>query len=159
MKNGKLLLLGLILLVFAGAARIFLAPTHAKAAPPQTAMLACRQAAPAIVLGLKPVSPPLMASLVLKNQGRVPVTGFRIGWMLSYSGQAHPVIGPHLRPVRPIAPGQSVQVPAQGSREGSLRAVPDSVTFFVAQVDFPGGRVWKPTLQQLGCEGDVARAR
>lgn len=159
MKKSNLLLLGLILLVFAGAVRIFLAPPQAKAAPPQIPMMTCRQAAPATVLGLKPVSPPLMALLMLKNRSRIPVTGFRIGWMLSYSGQTHPVIGPHLRPVHPISPGQSVQVPAQGSRQGALRSVPDSVTFFVAQVDFPNGRVWKPTLQELGCEGDVARAR
>lgn len=159
MKNGKVLLLGLILLAFAGAARIFLTPPQAKAAPPEIPLNACRQPAPASVFGLKPVSPPLMASLMLKNQSRIPVTGFRIGWILTYSGKSHPVIGPHLRPVRPISPGQMVEVPAQGSREGALRQRPDSVTFFVAQVDFPNGRVWKPTLQELGCEGDVARAR
>ncbi len=159
MKKGKLLLLGLVLLMSAAAARILLAPAQAKADPPQIPLSACRQPAPASVFGLKPVSPPLMASLMLKNQSRIPVTGFRIGWILTYAGKSHPVIGPHLRPVRPISPGQMVQVPAQGSREEALRQRPDSVTFFVAQVDFPNGRVWKPTLQELGCEGDVARAR
>ncbi len=159
MKNGKLLLLGLILLALAATARVFLVPPQAKAAPPQIPLNACHQAAPASVMGLMPVSPPLMASLALKNLSPIPVTGFRIGWMLSYTGQSHPVIGPHLRPLRPIGPGQTVQVPPQGSRQGALRARPDSVTFFVAQVDFSNGRVWKPTLQELGCEEDVARVR
>ncbi len=124
-------------------------------------MTACRQAAaaPATLTSLTPASPPLMATLVLKNQSSSPVAGFRIGWMLSYSGKAHPVIGPFLRPVRPIAPGQTVQVPAQGSRQEALRARPDSVAFFVAQVDFGDGRVWKPTLQELGCDADATRGR
>jgi hypothetical protein len=159
MKGGKLLLLGLLLASLVVAGRIFLTPPGAKAAPPPIPLLACRQSAPASVLRVTPVAPPLMASLVLKNQSQSPLTGFRIGWMLSYGGQSHPVIGPLLRPVRPIAPGQTVEVPAQGSRQGALRARPDSVSFFIAQVNYGNGRVWKPMLRQLGCEAGEAGGR
>jgi len=157
MKARKLLLAWLILSAAALAGQD--SPAQNPPLPPAgnpsrgpVPLLACKQAAPATVVQLAPASRPLLASLVLKNQGRAPIIGYRIGWLLSYAGKPRPVIGPLLHPAHPVAPGQTVPVKEQGSPEAMLRARPDSVTFFVAQVDFDNGTVWKPALQHLGCQ-------
>ena len=122
-----------------------------------TGMLHLRPAdCPAILVESKHASTDMLESAVLKNVSSKPITGYRIGWIAVYpTGKDKVGLGVSVDLPLGIAPGTTVEVPAQGvsmdyAKEGAI-----AVVFFVTDIRTSKENgatesiVWKPAIEEL----------
>lgn len=81
----------------------------------------------------------------LKNTGDKTITGYRIGWVVLYpSGKSKVGLGLAVDVPEGIKPGEVASVPAQQVSVAYAKEGATSVVFFVTEVHFTSGSVWKP---------------
>jgi hypothetical protein len=80
-----------------------------------------------------------------KNVSTISRTGYRIGWVVVYSGGKDKVgLGLPVDVPEGIDPGRTVEVPAQRVSPSSSAEGASAVVFFITDVHSATGTVWKP---------------
>jgi hypothetical protein len=85
------------------------------------------------------------------NQGDKPIRSYRLGWRIGRGQDSDYQYGQTIDLREPIPPGAKTRFPSQGITMSVLEALrADSIKFFVAEIRFSDGSIWKeqqPPLQ------------
>lgn len=116
---------------------------------PGTAMLSLVQPdCPAMLIRMHHTSKDFLQSAVLKNVGKQPVVAYRIGWVVVFpSGKNKLQLGLPVSIPGGAKPGETTEVPAQQVNPEFAKEGASAVVFFVTDVRFGEGQVWKADLE------------
>jgi hypothetical protein len=98
--------------------------------------------APAVLEAVFQNPGPILTGRIV-NLGKAPIVSYRIGWLkATWDGNHMVVMGKRIS-TTPIKPLTSKQIRPQGPRATSLTSDVRGLAFFVAEVRFANGRLWK----------------
>jgi hypothetical protein len=91
-----------------------------------------------------------LLSATVKNVSNTSLVGYRIGWVVVYSGGKDKVgLGLPVDVPEGLEPEQTAEVPAQGVNPQFAADGATAVVFFITEVRTVSGTVWRPDLSLI----------
>jgi hypothetical protein len=151
-KSGLIAAMGLACLALA---------TYVVGSASSIAMSALPQpSGPASLIETTHTNADLLAAAKLQNSATGPIVCYRVGWVAVHSAGGSAVrLGEPINVPAGIAPGATTRVPAQAVDPAKFRKANRFLGFFVAEVKFNDGNVWKADLKEIQREAEGQQTR